>query len=166
MKSLVSNAFGLMKQNRKGMFMYEGKFLLVKFGQFTEVSDATEFEESFDDEETKDEVITTLEHQGECVPSVAIIDEEHVPMVNGEGDDDDDDDDEENMDLVGDLSGYDNDDLFFGIKQSHDIRLRREDLDAFFDNVNDVAQTPMETKGLDDVIKATPLVSTHFSITK
>ena len=36
MKSLGSNTFGLMKQNRKGKFMFVGKYPLVKFGLFVE----------------------------------------------------------------------------------------------------------------------------------
>nr|KAJ0223201.1 hypothetical protein LSAT_V11C200066620 [Lactuca sativa] len=46
LKSLDSSTFGLMKQNRKGKFMFEGRFPLVKFGNFVEVSDASATESS------------------------------------------------------------------------------------------------------------------------
>ena len=68
----------------------------------------------------------------------------------------DEDDDEEFVDLGGDLTGDDIDDLIFGFKQDQDIRLSTEDLDAFFDNVNDVAQSAMETEGVSSVLQVTP----------
>lgn len=151
LKSLGSNTFGLMKQNRKGKFIFYGKYPLVKFGPFTEVSDATESGESSDTKETEDVVNIALEQEEEPVPLVFIIAEEPVPVTNEKANEDEDAedvdesdferglmdsvvdeaDDEDFMDLGGDLYGYDNDDLFFGIEQSHDVRLSNEDLDAF-----------------------------------
>nr|KAJ0218223.1 hypothetical protein LSAT_V11C300140940 [Lactuca sativa] len=183
-EKLGSKELGLMKQNRKGKFAFQGKYTLVKFGQFAEVSDASETESSSYHVEIEDDMITAFEHEEEPVPPVAIVAEEHVPMTNAdadedaenddesdferglmdnvveEEDDDDEDDYADDMAIGGELSGYDNDDLLFGLRQGQDVRLSTEDLDAFFENVNDVAETATETEGFGDILKATPPTST------
>nr|KAJ0216966.1 hypothetical protein LSAT_V11C300126710 [Lactuca sativa] len=113
--------------------MFEGKFPLVKFGQFVEVSNASETEISSADEETEDEVITASEHEEEPVSPMEIIAEEHVLVTDEEENDDvyanDDDesdferglmdnvvneyDGEDDMDQGEDITNYDNDDLIF-----------------------------------------------------
>ena len=62
-KSLGANTFSLMKQNRKGKFMFEGKYPLVNLGQFAEDRDSSSIESSFEFIETEDDVITTSEHK-------------------------------------------------------------------------------------------------------
>nr|KAJ0212894.1 hypothetical protein LSAT_V11C400222420 [Lactuca sativa] len=149
-----------MKQNRKGKHMFEGKYPLVKFGQFAEVSSVSDTKSSSVYEETEDEVITAFEHEEQHVAPMEIVAEEHVLVTDVEKNDDEnanDDDDEsdfqmnlmdnvvnedegeDDMDQGEDLNCYDNDDLFFGCGQDQDIRLSIKDLDAFFDNVNEVA---------------------------
>nr|KAJ0204497.1 hypothetical protein LSAT_V11C500233850 [Lactuca sativa] len=182
LKSIGSNTFELMKQNRKGKFMFEGKNPLVKFGQFAEVSNASETKSSSDHIETEDEVIIASEHEEEHVAPVAIITKEHVPITddvenddkNANDDDESDfemslienvvneDDGEDDMDQCEDLNGYDNDDLIFGFEQDQDIWLSAKDLDDFFNNVNKVAQSATETEGDDDVLKTTPPTSTQM----
>ncbi|XP_023748790.1 uncharacterized protein LOC111897048 [Lactuca sativa] len=78
-------------------------------------------------------------------------------------DDDEDDDDVENMDSGDDQTGYDNDDLLFGFKHGKDVRLSTEYLDAFSDNINDVAETATKTEGSGDILKATPPTSTQMA---
>lgn len=46
-KSLASNTLCLMKLNRKGKYMFEGKHPLVKFGIFAESSDESEFDRRY-----------------------------------------------------------------------------------------------------------------------
>lgn len=58
MKSLGSTTFGLMKQNRKGKYFFEGKYPLVKFGMFAELKDASESSDSSDHLESEDNVVT------------------------------------------------------------------------------------------------------------
>lgn len=76
-KSLGSNTFGPTKQNRKGKFMFQGKYSLVKFGNFAEVGDVSSPESSSDHIETKEDVITVFDHEEERVPPVTIVAEEH-----------------------------------------------------------------------------------------
>lgn len=116
MKSLGSNTFGLIKQNRKGKYILEGKYPLVKFGIFAESSDVSESNGSSDHLESEDDVITITGHKDERVPPVAIVAEEHDNMINvklqsdfnesqdvsGDGDND------------GEDEGFDDDDLIFG----------------------------------------------------
>ena len=68
----------------------------------------------------------------------------------------DEDADGDDMDLGDDLSGYDHDELFFGFEQNDDIGLSNEELDAFFDNVHDVAKSTTETDGVSNVLKLMP----------
>ena len=60
----------------------------MKFGQFVEVSNASESESSSTYEETKDEVITASKQEEEPVSPVAIAAEEHVPVTDEEENDD------------------------------------------------------------------------------
>lgn len=139
-----------MKQNHKGKkLVFQGKQLLEKFGQFSEIGEASESESSSIDED--DDVIVS-DHEEDVVLPVAIIAKEHVPVTNeddndedDEGDnemgweddvlvfyDDEDDDDGTDMLQGDDLSGYDNDDLNFDFEQSIDFETSNEDLSLFF----------------------------------
>lgn len=65
LKSLDPNTFGLMKQNWKGTKVeFQGKYPLEKFGQFAEISDASESESSSYDE---DDVINVSYHEENVV---------------------------------------------------------------------------------------------------
>lgn len=95
LKYLGSSTFGLMKQNRKGKFMFEGKFPLVKFGKFAEVSDPSTTESSSAYKEFEDDVITASEHEEDPINLVAIVAEEHVPISNDEANEYENADDDE-----------------------------------------------------------------------
>ncbi|KAL7599671.1 hypothetical protein Lser_V15G25567 [Lactuca serriola] len=163
LKSLGSSTFGLMKQNRKGKFMFKGKHPLVKFGKFAEVSGSSATESSSTYEEYEDDVITASEKEEERVPSVAIVAEEHDQLTNvevqsdyddGEKDDDekdefeestmqnavvnDDEEDEDDLYHDIDLSGFDKDDIPLDF-ESNECFLTNVELNTFFDNINDVA---------------------------
>lgn len=163
MKSLGSSTFGLMKQNLKGKFIFQGKYMLVKFGKFAEVSDSSATESSSFHMETEDDVITTTEDEEQHVPLNTIVAEEHNQMKNvevqsdyNEGDDADDDDEKGDMGLGGDMFDF-NDDTFSDFeKRNDDYCPRFEELNSFFDNFDDVAQPATETWRVEDVQKATP----------
>nr|KAJ0208324.1 hypothetical protein LSAT_V11C500263370 [Lactuca sativa] len=168
--SFGSTTFGLMKKNRKGKFMFEGKYPLVIFSQFTEVSSASETKISSSFEKTEDEVIIVSKHEEEPVAPVVIVFEEHVPVTNKEENDDENanDDDESDFEINLMENVKEKDDGEDDLDQSEDllnqdIRLSIEDVDAFFDNANEVAQSATETNGDDDVLKTTPLTSTQMA---
>ena len=48
MKSLGPHTVGLIKQNRKGKVVFQGLYLLVKFGRFAELNEASESHGSSD----------------------------------------------------------------------------------------------------------------------
>ena len=147
--------------------MFKGMFPLVKFGKFAEVSDALSIESSSDPMEMEDDVITASEKEEEPVPPVAIVAEEHDQMenvkgqsdYNSEGDDDDDEgfDDDDDTIFGGDMSGFDNDTIYYFEKRNNDYCPSIEELHSFFDNVYEFAQPAKETGGVDEVQKATPL---------
>lgn len=119
----------------------------MKFGNFAEVSDASVTESSSIHMESEDDVITALEHEDERVPPIAIVVEEHDQLMNvevhsdfNEGEVDDDDNEDEFF--VGDLSGL-NEDFNFEFENKY-YWLTNEDLDSFFDDINDIAQHETE----------------------
>ncbi|XP_023768791.1 histone chaperone RTT106-like [Lactuca sativa] len=188
LKCVGPRAFGLIKQNRPGKFTIEGKYPLVKFGNFAQVGDDSDSDDlpNPTETETEDIVISTSEHELEenHVPPVAIVAEEHDQMKNVEvrsdydADDDDEDDFEENlMDNVTvnddeeadendeffdgmDLSGFNNEEIPLNLDLDHDnIGPSSEFLDRFFINVNEVAQTTTETRVVDEVLETMPPTS-------
>ena len=84
MKSLGSNTIGLIKQNRKGKFTFQGRYPLVKFGAFSELSESSENEESSEPLDSANDVITVSEHEDDKVPPIAIVAEEQDTMTNVE----------------------------------------------------------------------------------
>lgn len=85
-----------------------------------------------------------------------------MPITFDEGNDDEDTEvnDVEFEGLGGDLTGYDND-SDFGFEHDDYMRLNTKDLDAFFYNVNEVAQSTMETEGVLNVLETMPPTSTQ-----
>lgn len=164
LKSLGPSTFGLMKQNRKvSKYVFQGTKPLEKFGCFAKIGEDLDSDEALDDE---DDEVTVSDQEYDTNPPIAILAEEHVPMINVNDDHEDDDDDDEEDDAgmdVGDnalgfddgarmgqeidLSGFDDDDLCF------DFELNDKDLNSFFDNIDDVEISPTETQGETNVLK-------------
>lgn len=141
----------MMNQNRKGLkFVFKGSKPLEKFGQFSEINEASESENTADDD---DDDVTISEPEDNTVPPVAIVAEEHVPITNVDDDDDDDNVDDEGleMDQEGDTLGFDDDDdLFFDFEHNDD------DLRSFFDDVNNVVKPSTKTEGDANILKVPP----------
>ncbi|CAI9300132.1 unnamed protein product [Lactuca saligna] len=136
LKSLGLSTFGLMKQNRKVLkCVFQGTKPLEKFV---------------------------------CFADIGIVAPEHVPMINGNDDDEDDhyegddrmdleddtlgfnddrDDDGVGMDQEGDLSSFDDDDVYL------DFEPNDEDLGSFFDNIDDVGFFPTKTQREENILK-------------
>ncbi|CAI9262913.1 unnamed protein product [Lactuca saligna] len=134
LKSLGSSTFGLMKQNRKGNFMFDEKYPLLKFGQFAEVRDSS------------------------AKSSSEFIETEDDSDYTAEGDDDDDDDDDDDKGFDDDdtifgsaMFGFDNGTIYDFEKINNDYCPNLEELHSFFDNVDEVAQPEIETGGVDEV---------------
>ncbi|CAH1433905.1 unnamed protein product [Lactuca virosa] len=153
LKSLGPSTFGLMKQNRKtSKYVFQGTKPLVKFGCFAKIGEDSD----------SDEVIVS-EQEDDNTPPVAIVVEEHVPMINVNDDDEDDDeivlgdnalgfdnnrdDDGAEMGQEGELSGFDDDDVYIDYGPNDD------ELGSFFDNVNEVGISPTETQGETNILK-------------
>ncbi|CAH1435650.1 unnamed protein product [Lactuca virosa] len=137
-----------MKQNRKiSKVIFKGESPLVKVGCFAEIDEASDPEY-------------------DTIPPVAIVAEEHVPVLDVEDDnddeedndeddnDDDEDDDDENdgdegVEIIqgGDTLGFNDDDFFFDFEPNND------DLSLFFDDFNDVGISPTETEGDPNILK-------------
>ena len=140
----------------------------MKFGAFSELSDSSESEEFSDHLESEDDVITVPEHEDERVPPVTIVAEEHDNLKNvevqsdfqesentgGDGENDGEEDGFEGDDSIfgGGFSGSGN----FNLPEPHDLDMNFEfgnnycpsieELDSFFENINEVAHLATETR--------------------
>ncbi|XP_023737742.1 nuclear polyadenylated RNA-binding protein 3-like [Lactuca sativa] len=186
---ILNEMVGNAKGKRKDRFLIYPRFLQMIFNskysklekrrETTDlkylVNDESKSESASRNEDTEDEVITASEHEEDPVTPVAIVAEEHMSVSNEEKKEDDnvDDDDESEFEVKlmenvededdmyqgEDLSGYDQDDLFFINDHNDEIRISNEDLETFLANVNEVAQPAMETEGVRDVLNVTPPTS-------
>ena len=151
-----------MKHNRKGKVVFVGKYPLVKFGLFTELSDASESNDSSDHMESDDDVIIVSEHENEIVRPVAIVADEHDNMINvvvqsdfNEGDETDDEllGDDDSI-FGGDMSGPN--DIYMSFDFINDYCPTNKDPDSFFSGDHEVAQPETKSREVEDVQEAMP----------
>lgn len=146
-KSPGPNSIGLIKQNRKGKYTFEGKYPLVKFGMFTESSEASASHESSNHMTVDEDVIMVSDHDENRVPPVATVAEEHeLTSVQVQGDysrsvdAENNDEDSEDADSLfgGNLSPHCNDNLDMSFIDS--VYSNHEDMETIYKIFGDEVQ--------------------------
>ena len=177
MKSLGPHTVGLIKQNRRGKVIFQGKYPLEKFGKFAELNESSEsygssdkasFEPASSEKSSANDNVITVSYdenreEEETPTPEANVAEEHdlIPAhvqsdyvertvateTEAEGD--------KNYSFADlDLTGYYNDDIVASLASSSNLVIN-ENLDSIFSNVDEVVPPTTETRKPDEVLETT-----------